>query len=104
MDKIISTNLTYDEYHDKLRARYGNDANIMGLSLLALLNDREFEPELAEPIRNACYEWYDSRDYWDYYTGNLEKKLLEIENSDRMKDLCHRISVHVYHREEGRNI
>ena len=104
MDKIISTNMTYDEYHDALRARYGKDANLMGMSLLALLNDNGFEPEFAEPIRNLCYEWRDSREYQDYYTDNLEKKLLEVENSDRMKNLCHRIAVHVYHMEEGPNI
>ena len=104
MDKIILNNRNYEEFHTALRARYGLDINLMGLSLNAVLNKGGFEPEIGKQIHTACGEWKHSGDYRDYYTGNLEKKLLEIENSERMKTLSHSIMVHVYRCDEGYNV
>lgn len=100
----MNNNFDWDAWHNELVKKYGNDRNVMGLSLIALLDDAKINPSYSDNIREAIDEWRDSLDYMDYYTGRLEKKLLEIDSSESMKNLCHRIAVHVYHREEGRNI
>jgi len=90
-----------NEYHEMLKQKYGNDTAFYILSVNAIMDSTGVDPKFSEQVKTAVDEWYDSSDRYDYYTGNLEKKLFEIDNSEAMHKLAHRMSVTAYHMEEG---
>ena len=94
----------YEKYHDELKAKYGRDDAFYRRSMNAMMDQNGVSPEHAEEFKQIVRDWYDTSDRWDYYTGNIEKKFLAIEDSEPVHKLLHEMSVYAYHLEEGPNI
>lgn len=80
------------------------DRNVYGFSLIMMMRNELVNPKYVDAVRAIWDDWRDSGDYEDFYTKRLEEKLLELDDSEQMHTLCHRIAVTAYHKEEGRGI
>lgn len=94
----------YEKYHEELKVKYGKDTVFYCRSMNAMMDQNGVSPEHAEKFKQIVRDWYDSSDRLDYYTGNIEKRFLEIEDSESVHKLLHEMSVYAYHLEEGSNI
>lgn len=90
-----------NEYHEMLKQKYGNDIAFYILSVNAIMDAAGVEPKFSEQVKAVVKEWHNSAERYDYYTGNLEKKLFEINNSEAMHKLARRMSSTAYHMEEA---
>lgn len=94
----------YEKYHEELKAKYGRDIAFYRRSMNAMMDQNGVTPEHAEEFKQIIDKWYDTSDRLDYYTGNIEKEFLAIEDSEPVRKLLHEMLVYAYHLEEGPNI